>query len=139
MYRTALFCLFFGACSLPSESDLYGVWVNLDRGALTVYEFSETFEDVPESRAYRLYEYAAGNDAVLTQYGNYETTQSDLVEAGDTRPALVTTVLWSLDSSQEGQTYGDEIVDWESDGNLTLFDATAPNSARVFTWSEIIP
>ena len=139
MFRPLFPCLFMMACSLPSESDLHGTWVHLDRGSLTAFEFADSFDDVPDDNAYRLYQYASGDDAVLVQYGTYETTRSELVDAGEARPALVTHVIWSLDGSQEGQTYGDELEEWEDALSFTLVDPTGPNGRRTFVWSQQLP
>lgn len=129
------------ACGIPSESDLHGVWVNLDMGTLRVFEFADTLDDVSGSPAYHLYLYDSGDDPVLVQSGTYTTERRALNSAaGEELPALVTFVEFSEDSTQVGQEYGNELIDYQKDpASFILASPSGPNGRRTYNWSEIIP
>ena len=132
--------LLIAACSAPTEKDLEGIWVNLDRGTLRVFEFGTDFSDVDGTPAYHLYLYASGTTAELVQSGTYSTENTPLGSANDqVRYALVTNVQSSTDPAQEGESYGNEFREWETDLSMTLDSPSGPNGIRVYTWSEIIP
>ena len=125
--------LLLAACGGPTEKDLYGIWVNVDMGTIRAFEFDA-------SNTYTLYTYPSGDDPIVVQEGTFSTERTALSSRdGESRLALVTNVDTSTDTAQEGQSYGNEILEWEADLTFTLDAPSGPNGIRAYNWSEQVP
>ena len=125
--------LFLCACGGPTENDLHGIWVNVDMGTIHAFEFEE-------SNTYTLYTYPSGDNPIVVQEGTFSTERTALSSRdGDQRFALVTNVETSTDGSQVGESFGNEILEFERALSFTLDDPTGPNGIRAYNWSEQVP
>jgi hypothetical protein len=113
--------LLASACGGPSEGDLLSIWVNVDM-------------------VYTLYTYPSGDDPIVVQEGTFSVERTELSSRdGDTRLALVTNVETSTDGAQVGQSFGNEILEWEDELSFTLDAPSGPNGIRAYNWSEQVP
>ncbi len=130
------FALLIVACGGPTEKDLHGIWVNVDMGTIRAFEF----QDVGAANAYTLYTYPSGDDPIVVQEGTFSTERTALSSRdGDARLALVTNVETSTDGAQVGESFGNEILEWEADLSFTLDAPSGPNGIRAYNWSEQVP
>ncbi len=125
--------LLITACGGPTEKDLIGIWVNVDMGTIRAFEFED-------AAGYTLYTYPSGDDPIVVQEGTFTTERTALSSRdGEARLALVTNVETSTDTTQAGESFGNEILEWEADLSFTLDDPTGPNGIRAYNWSEQVP
>lgn len=124
-----MLCVFATACDSgaadPTESELYGIWGNLDAGQWRVFEFSETSAANPDlagrTPVYTVSVYAEGAAPAVVQGGTYA------VKFG----RLVTTVVFDSDSANVGRDFGNDISD-ASSSSFKLQSASSATGSRVF-------
>lgn len=131
--------LVFAACdsddAMPNESQLVGLWVNVDAGEVRAFRFlAEAPDDASAALAakpfvYELSFYPEGSPPTLVQRGHYS------VQFG----RLVTEVVEApLDATQQGGTFGNDIRGFSAT-RLTLESSSTPSGERVFRRATDLP
>jgi hypothetical protein len=112
---------------LPSATELYGAWENVEAGEVRVFVFEETNDLYPDlagrTMVYQLYFYAEGTPPVMVQRGTYEVKEGH----------LVTTLTWAADAAMGavGASYANILYRW-SGGSFTMESTSAASGKRVF-------
>jgi hypothetical protein len=128
--------LFASACDSgdadPTESELFGIWGNLDAGQWRVFEFSESSTEYPElvgrTPVYTVSLYADGASRTVVQRGIYA------VKFG----RLVTTVLFDTTAANIGRDFGNDISE-VSAGSFKLQSTSSATGSRVFERLSAFP
>ena len=137
---TAIFlsgCSFFINIDTMTESDLYGMWQNLDGTTYRVLVFKAQ-DDTGSAdlegytNVYWIYIYEQGGEPVLVQRGTFfKETVSDI-------PALVTTAIYNTLSPFQGMRYSNEILEFSA-RRLVLHSTTSSTFEREFTRASNFP
>lgn len=112
-------------------ADLYGMWANEDAGTWRVFDFADSSDEAElagRSPVFILYAYSDGTEATQVQRGEYDIVTPD----------LVTTVLWTPDGANVGESFANEIMDLRAD-TLTLESSSAASGVRVFDRVDTLP
>jgi hypothetical protein len=116
-----------GGGDLPTESELYGTWENIEDGEVRAFVFEASSATWPDlagaSMVFQLYFYPEGAAPVMVQRGTYEVTEGH----------LVTTLTWASEGAMGsvGTSYANILYSWSGD-SFTMESTSTASGKRVF-------
>ena len=145
MRLTLLAPLLLAACSTPETPDLVGSWANQDGTTWRVFTFQavgDADELVGIPNAYTLDLYEDGAEPTAVQRGTYVvahdvdvTTEQGVAQFND---VLTTTVMWSVDGTGVGATFGDPFFAF-SEKRFTVRSLSAAAGERTYDKVDTLP